>query len=130
MANPSDSQNKGRTSGTVAEREAFWRGAIERWKTSGLAQRPFCDQEDLSASALSWWIRELRRRDEGRPRPPRVRRARVSPAPASFVPVRVRTSFPTEPLEIVVGRHVIRVRAGFDREALLSLVAALEKPSC
>ena len=132
MANEPPILNKGRTWEAAAKREAFWREVVQRWKGSGLAQRPFCEQEDLSSSALSWWIRELRRRDEGRPRSPRIRSAPASAVSPTFVPVRVRisSSSSTEPLEIVVGRYVIRVRPGFDREALRSLLAMLEERPC
>lgn len=44
----------------------------------------------------------------------------------ALLPVRVVE--PLRPVEVIVGRHVVRVTGGFDREALRQVIAALESP--
>jgi transposase len=115
-----------------AQREAFWRDVIRGWKASGLSMTEFCKGENLSAASLHYWIGEIRRRDE---KGARTRSSAPKPAATtktSFVPVRVVGSArkSAEPIEIVVGGHTIRVRAGFDPEALRQVVRALEVQRC
>ena len=115
-----------------AQRETFWRDVIRRWKASELSMTEFCNGENLSAASLHYWIGEIRRRDGrgARPRPPAPKPAAT--ARASFVPVRVvdRARPGVEPIELVVGGHTVRVRAGFDPEALRQVVRALEVRPC
>ena len=111
-----------------AQREAFWRDVIRRWKSSGLTKTEFCDGESVSSASLHYWLKELRRRDGNRvwpqPTPPSTPAA---PAKPSFVPGRVvDRARPAEPIELVVGSHTLRLRAGFDPEALRQVVRALE----
>ena len=56
-----------RSNRVVAERrlrrgEAFWRGAIERQRASGLVQQEFCQQEGLSLSTFARWLQRLSQR--------------------------------------------------------------------
>jgi transposase len=107
-----------------AQREVFWRNVIRRWKLSGLPKTEFCNRESVSSASLHYWMKELRRRDGSRVRPmPKP----TAPAKPSFVPVRVvDRARPMEPIELVVGGHTLRLRAGFDPEALRQVVRALE----
>jgi transposase len=46
-----------------AEKEAFWRMAIEEQATSGLSVREFCRREGIAEASFFAWRREIRRRD-------------------------------------------------------------------
>lgn len=112
-----------------AQREAYWRRQLQRWKKSGLAKSAFSRREGLAPSVLAWWDREIRRRDLGRRRA--NRREKPPPSP-SFIPVKV-----IDPpmgagaaLEVVRGAHVVRVRPGFDPETLRRVLAVLEGRAC
>lgn len=107
----------------MADKEAFWRGVVERFARSGLTVREFCARERLSEPSFYWWKRELK----GRP-----------PMPA-FVPVAV--ALPAEPtvgseprgpaLEVTLrGGYVLRLPGPLDRKVLADLVAALEGRPC
>jgi hypothetical protein len=111
-----------------AKRERFWRDMIRRWKASGLSKTEFCKGESLSASSMHFWIGEIRRRDGGRTRPRLLATKPVAPAKTSFVPVSVIAAAKksAEPIELVVGGHTLKVRSGFDPEALRQVVRALE----
>lgn len=53
----------GRRSG--ADRRAFWLGAVERQRESGLSVPRFCRREGLKVATFYWWRRRLE--DEGGP---------------------------------------------------------------
>lgn len=36
-----------------------WKETLRRFETSGLSQRAFCEEEDLSLSTFSYWRRKL-----------------------------------------------------------------------
>lgn len=42
------------------ELAAAWQEVVDRFRTSGLSQRKFCEDEDLSLSTLGYWLRKLR----------------------------------------------------------------------
>jgi hypothetical protein len=44
-------------------KEAFWRNIIGQLKQSGCTQAEFCRREGLNKNKVSWWKREIARRD-------------------------------------------------------------------
>lgn len=41
---------------------AAWQEVVDRFRRSGLSQREFCQDEGLSTSTLSYWLRKLENR--------------------------------------------------------------------
>lgn len=117
-----------------AEREKHWRRVVARHQQSGLSRSAFCRRDKVPEGALSWWTRELKRRDQsgrsapGKPQPQRRSR------PSAFVPVRVIQASPpsgTSALEVVTpGGHVVRLQPDFDPALLRKVLAALEGRTC
>lgn len=132
------------------EKEAFWKLAVEEWKTADTTIREFCRSNGLKESAFYFWRRELAKRAglpalsttegpvaeaEGR----RTKRARknseASPAfspTAMFLPLTLRAhetaaaeGAESGSIEIVVGGHRLRVSPGFDEETLSRLLRML-----
>lgn len=114
-------------------KEQYWRGVIQRFETSGLGVRRFCDREGLSEHRLYWWRRALRRRGPCQARRRRVegRRGRIHhggnpQGESSFLPVGLPFSV-GGPIEVVHPRgHVIRIPAIFDPTALGRILAAID----
>jgi hypothetical protein len=114
-------------------RAHYWRGVIAQWKDSGLTQTEFCRQKRLSLPALRWWKWKLAQQE----------RQEWQPA---FLPIRVvepvvldGCSSKSKPVdetsdnlfEIISQRgYRIRIPEGFDSEALVRLLRALEAASC
>jgi hypothetical protein len=95
-------------------RAAEMRGLIKRWEASGLSQRAFTEQEDVSYSAFQYWRRRLRDMPSGEAvqlDPVRIIPERVL-APSAF---EVRTS----------GGMTLSVPAGFDEFELRRLLDVL-----
>jgi transposase-like protein len=113
-----------------AQREEHWRRVLARLKQSGLARAAFCRREGINENALTWWMRQLRRRDQARrPGKEKMTRQRRARHPA-FVPVRVIQTTPrsgTSALEVVTrSGHVVRLQADFDPATLRRVLGALE----
>jgi hypothetical protein len=132
-----------------SERQAYWQEAMRRWKESGQAVRAFCRNEGVRESAFYFWRRELAQRshrteaaNEARPQASPLTKAshsceRASPrhgSAPSFLPVRVvedAAAEATSGVEIILARGcTVRVRAGFDRQALANVLAVLEVRPC
>jgi hypothetical protein len=125
-------------------RRQQWQTAIQRWRSSGQSVRAFCRQEGLKESAFFFWRRELALPDrEDAASPPSFPRASKRrtllpaepPAPAArFLPVRVVEEAAVEvtsAVELVLAQgRTVRVRSGFDRQALVEVLAVLEGRSC
>jgi hypothetical protein len=111
----------------------IWRDRIRRWKTSGLTAKKFVARRRFSASALHYWSwrlrAEARENETGRTSaaPPVVEIVRATGVVSLGEPAGVHDAAP-EPFEVVIGERVrIRVPVRFDAEALVRLVAILER---
>ena len=49
----------------TAVREAYWRGHVGAWQTSGETQRAYCEQHGLKKHSLSYWHLRLARPESG-----------------------------------------------------------------
>ena len=100
-------------------KEQFWRQALARWRHSGITVRAYCAQHGLSEPSFYAWRKELARRDR--------RAAEPAGGVAAFVPVQIVPE-PGVAIEIVMRQgHVVRVRPGFDRQTLRSVLAVLDE---
>ena len=101
-----------------AQRESYWRNHVERFESSGLSQRAYCDRHNVSMGSLHRWRRILAGK--------RVERAveivplgsfltRPQAAPESYAPVTV-----------VAGRYRVEVGDGFSAETLGAVLDLLE----
>lgn len=112
--------------------ERQWRRRVRKYEKSGLTIREFCEQEDLVDHRLTWWKRELKRRDgvsSSRMRTKTSKPAkRVRASMASFIPVHVAPSRPSSAIEIVFDQPLrIAVAPGFDAQLLTDVLRALEQ---
>jgi hypothetical protein len=100
---------------------ATWAKRVAAWRTSGLTASKFCEEHDFSVGSLRWWSSRLgtTRRETGRPA---IRMARVVRSATCAPIVRVSGSS----IMIEVGGARVAVAAGFDRDALTSLLDVLE----
>jgi transposase len=105
-------------------REKVWRRRFREQQASGQSVREYCVERNLTESNFYYWRKTIAERD-------RQKTAKSKPA---FVPVAVVQS-PASPDSSPIDIHLangrrLRVRPGCDREFLLAILAALEKPSC
>jgi hypothetical protein len=128
-----------------AAKERHWRRVVREWRRSGLSVRDFCDWQTLSEPSFYAWRREIAKRDHeaaaarGRTAPfdrQQVTKPAAARRPA-FVPVQVVADEPLaafDPerwleVQLPTGAQ-LRVPAGFDRQTLADVLAALENRSC
>jgi hypothetical protein len=127
------------------EAREVWEERVERWRTSGQSAREFAAAKGVNVWTLRKWSERLGREGAaGRSGAPGksggarrsgtardVRRPAAAVQPLAFVEVlagsSVSGSTPRAQYEIVLRSGVIvRVAAGFEREALEQVLAALE----
>ena len=99
---------------------------VKRWRRSGSSTAEFAAAEGVKASTLSWWAWKLGLSA----RPTKTSRDRSSDVQAlQLVPVQIVSTPPAAvaetAIEIARGRCVVRVRRGFDREALATVLELL-----
>ena len=115
-------------------KQQHWLEHIQRWQSSRLSVRDYCDRFGLSQASFYLWKRTLRQRGllpGTRPSATRSPRARAPQAPR-FLPVALSG------LDAAAGRIelvlpdgcTLRVPAGFDAPSLRQLLALLRERPC
>ena len=102
-----------------AEKESFWRLALEEFGESGLSARAFCAREGLSEASFYAWRRTLGKRDaEG---------SRASRRPAELISVEVVASTGDESaLELTTpGGYTLRIPPHVAPARLAAVLAAI-----
>lgn len=111
--------------------EQQWRDRIERLSRSGLTTIKFAQQEGVPVHQVTWWRRELKKRDSAARNETPVARSKpaskkVKQSP-KFVPVAVTSTAVPTSIEIVLERPArIRVASGFDADLLREIISVLE----
>lgn len=136
------------------QRQSYWEEVMRRREQGDQSVRAFCRVEGIRESAFYFWRRKLADRgqamDAGSGTRPKARQvASDAPSPKrvsrrscstpSFLPVQVVApasgrgsgAETSQSVEIVLGQgHTVRVRAGFDRQTLVEVLAVLEVRPC
>jgi hypothetical protein len=68
----------------VQARRDFWIAHVRAWQQSGLTQSAYCQQHDLIASRMSYWVCQTKERDKSH--------STVSFVPATLLPMPLDTS--------------------------------------
>lgn len=111
-----------------AEKESFWRLALEEFRTSGLSVRAFCTREGLSEASFYAWRRRLQQRDTQRP---------VVPGSSELVPVKIVApknilatdsgASSTQPLELTTPTGFsLRFPANLQPQQLTAVLQAID----
>ena len=114
-------------------RAQYWRGVIAQWKGSGLTQTEFCRQRRLSLPALRWWKWKLaqQERQEWQPTFLPIRIVDKVEHDGSFSKRKPVAETSGNVFEVISHRgYRIRIPEGFESEALVRLLRALEAASC
>lgn len=102
-----------------SQRESYWRAHVERFESSGLTQRAYCNRHGLSMSSLHRWRRLLANK-----RPSRS---------VEIVPIgQLLTKLPAPPptcdaLTLVAGRYRVEIPDGFSPATLGAVLDLLER---
>jgi len=95
-------------------RAKIWQTHIREWEQSGLSQRRYCQERELSLSTFQWWRSRLKKSaDEANNSIVRV-------------PLSVSAAAQQHELVVEVGRFKVTVRGTLEREQLCSLLDVLE----
>ncbi|MFC1636838.1 hypothetical protein ACFL5Z_18595 [Planctomycetota bacterium] len=112
-------------SSSPTERQVFWRDQLLQWAQSGLGQKQFCRQRNLSPHAFTWW--KAKYRDELNLPYRAVKKNSGKNSKNRFVEVKVSSHIPELLYEVVLAnRRSIRVTKRFDPHVLKKLITAVE----
>lgn len=103
-----------------SERESYWRGHVERFESSGLSQRAYCDRHSISMSSLHRWrgiLAEQRR----------SRSVEIVPLGNLLSRPQVATTLGRAALTLVAGRYRVEVSDGFSAATLGAVLDLLEE---
>lgn len=109
-----------------------WRKRVERWKDSGLTAAEFSAEVGINPRTLAFWKWKLSKEDAGAPTKPRAPKAQstaIQPArvdAVTFVELAPSRDRPV-PIELVVGRYVVRVPGSFDADVLGRVLDVVER---
>ncbi len=113
-------------SGRSGSKERHWRQVIDRWRSSGLSVRAYCQAHRITEQSFYWWRRELSRRGQSQPPTPDCSQPQFLPVCVVTDAVAPSNTEDTV-IEVVLARgRCLRVRAGFDRTTLVRLLEVLE----
>jgi len=45
------------------KKHLFWKQQLDNWRSSGMSQKAYCDQQALKTSSFSYWIKQLQPED-------------------------------------------------------------------
>lgn len=103
------------------KKREYWRAVSKEWSSSGLSQRRFCEDREISCSTFTYWRRRLRDESEVESPPP-------------FIPVEIRGSIQSRrssQYEVRLKDGVrIRVPFDFEAESLSRLIRLLRDDRC
>lgn len=108
----------------MSERERYWRGVLEQWRSSGMSRAGFCRLRSINYHTLSQWKSRLEADRGGSSR----RNGSSRPGRPGFVEVAVpAAAMPAATYEITLaGGRSLRVPPGFDESDVARLIAVVE----
>lgn len=119
-----------------SSRAIHWPAVLADFRRSGLTHVQFCSDRGISIHAFRHHLYRPRNSGASSIPPAAPAPASTKPTRPAFLSVHIRPAAPTvsapvsspsAPLELVLdGRHVLRVPAGFDADALCRLLDVLE----
>ena len=100
----------------------YWSGHVQAWRSGEQTRAAYCEQHDLSYGAMGYWVRKLRREQDG-----------DGAADGALVEIETGASESSAggrdagPIEVLVGdRYVVRLWPSVRARDLREVLAALE----
>ncbi len=102
---------------SLDDKQRFWSDTIAAWKDSGLSQKKYCDQEQLTYSTFVYWRGRVRQlADDGS----------VS-GKVNFVPVMFKPESDAKLTLQINGMHGVDIHPGFDPVLLSQVIRAVQQ---
>lgn len=110
-----------------AEKERFWRRAIQEQSQSEQSVRQYCRDNDLSEPSFYAWRQEIKRRGSQRTRSPlRPRTTR-----AAFVPVGIAAGLGLASIECLLPSGIVlRLPTAMEPASIAAVLCAWEQSRC
>ena len=99
------------------DKQQRWSDRIAAWKASGLSQRQYCDQHQLTYSTFVYWRGRLKR----------LNGDNLASGKVSFLPVALKQADQATLTLRINDRHSIEIRPGFDPGLLGKVIQAVQQ---
>ena len=110
------------------DREAHWRGVLERQAESGLGVGEFCRQESISAPSFYSWRRRFQ--ESGLTGNQEANRSSTAVSSRQLLPVYIASAAPAVAVRILLPQGVsLETSTGIDDRRLTDLLRALREAS-
>jgi hypothetical protein len=101
------------------ERRQYWTGQVQRWKESGLTQKEYCINEDISLERFGTWKRRLDRETQ-------IEMTRLVPVPAKTVSSALFIARPVLGL-VVDSRYRVEIPDAFSPSTLEAVLQVISR---
>ena len=98
------------------EKAKYWRKKISKWRSSGMSMKAFCQREGLVLGTMSRWNWDLKRAGGGQ---------ELVELKSPTVTV-AELDRPQTPIEVVLGRYVVRLHPGAEAQQMRQVLEVLE----
>ncbi|EYE87116.1 hypothetical protein Q428_15245, partial [Fervidicella metallireducens AeB] len=100
---------------------AQWLERIKAYKASGLTQAAFCKENNLNIKQLSYWVRKYRNIEQ--------EQKNNSDESQNWLALDIKNNMSQTEKDVInvrVGKAVVEIKPGFDKNHLLNLLKVLE----
>jgi len=98
-------------------KQQLWSDRIAAWKDSGLCQKQYCDEHQLTYSTFVYWRGRLKRMNGDD----------LASGKVNFLPVKFKQEDQASLILRINDRHSIEIRPGFDPDLLGKVIQAVQQ---
>ena len=92
------------------EKQEFWKGHLENWKSSGISQRKYCEENGINKNTFNYWCKKIKKNRKE----------------SSFIRLDITQDF-VSTFEITIkSKYTIKLNNNYCSESLQNLIRTLE----
>jgi hypothetical protein len=102
---------------TLTDNQSLWSDRIAAWKTSGLNQADFCQQNNITLSAFGYWRTRLKK----------LNQINNPSDEVHFLPVNIKLNTCSSLTLKINHQHSVEVSRGFDADLLTQIIQVVQR---
>jgi len=93
------------------EKQEFWKSHLKNWKSSGVSQRKYCEENGINTNTFGYWIQKLKQ---------------VNKRDSSFICLNLRHDNNATFEVTIKNKYKIKLNNNYSSESLKKLIQTLE----